>query len=403
MSDLLQWRRIEKNSKATGWKLSICNRKTLRVKTYLVHPEVVIAGPRSSDYLTTLFKAKQCPADSQHVNHVTTILELKDEFARAVPGLLNFMYYDSAVEHDLKWGVLYELASEWNVISLQTDIATRITQKLKKPHNAIAILAFANQFRSGNPLMEAAIQWCAYHLVEFHPIQARELEPKQFLQILRRNMMLGYGLRMEAFQRSDLVAHCIHANNKNDPQLLTTPKVLFALTDEDMLPFISAQFEAPEFLIAVSRLCSTPQDQELLSDLEDRCIQSMTTYWKDCVQGFRSTTSLERFFAKLPVRILVALLRRTKIETTSKWQQLKRQVSVETMAKLDPKFLAKRLLEVVETVLETSESNSSTDDESVSSGDQDDDLSITDPLENEDVDDYLRDLGLPELLQDMVF
>ena len=395
MSDL-QWRKLEKNSKATGWKLFICNRKTLRVKPYLVHPEVLIEGPRSSDFLATIFKAKQGPDDSQEAQ-VTTIVEVKDEFARAVPWLLNFMYYGPALEHELEWKVLYELADEWNVVSLQIDIATRLVQKLK-PHNAIGVLTYANQFRSGNPLMEAVVQWCAYHLTEFHPMQARQLEPKQFLQILRRNMMLGYGLRMEEFQRSDLVAHCIHANN--DPHL-TSPKILFALTNEDILPFVSAQFEAPEFLMAVARLCSTPEDQELLSNLEDRCIHSMTTYWKDCVRGFHSTDSLKKFFAQLPVRVLLALLQRTKIKTASKWQQLKRNVADETMAKVEPKLLAKRLLEVVEKVLESGES--STDDESVSSNDQDDDLSVTDPLENEDVEDYIQYLGLPELLEDTVY
>jgi hypothetical protein len=394
----LQWQQIEKNSKATGWKLFICNRKTLRVKTYLVHPEVLIVGPRSSDYLATIFKAKQCPDDSlSQEMDVTTIVELKDEFARAVPLLLNFMYYDSSVEQDLEWKVLYELATEWNFISLQSDIATRLKKRLK-PNNAIDILTYATQFRHGNPLMETTMKWCAYHLTEFDSIQARGLEPKQCLQILKRNMMLGYGSRMEEFQRSDLVAHCIHANNH--PQL-TSPKVLFALTDEEIVPFVSAQFEAPVFLIAVSRLCSTPEDQKLLSDLEDRCIQSMTTYWKDCARGFHSTASLKKFFSKLPVRVLLALLQRSKVKATSKWQQLKSQVSDETMAKLEPKFLAKHLLEVVEKILETSES--STDEESVSSGDQDDDLSVTDPLEHEDVDGYIQDLGLPELLDDTEF
>jgi hypothetical protein len=388
----LQWRKIEKNGKEIGWKLSIGNRKTLQVKTYLVHPEVVIVGPRSSDYLATIFQANQSP-DSEQVD-VTTFVELKDEFARAVPLLLNFMYYNSALEHDLEWKVLYNLANEWNVISLQIDIATRFKQTLK-PHNAIGILTYANQFRSGNPLMETAIQWCVSHLTEFYPIQARELEPTQFLQILRRNMILGYGSRVEEFQRSELVAHCIHANNH--PQL-TSPQVLFALTDEEILPFVSPQFEAPEFLIAVSRICSTPKDLDLLSDLEDRCIQSMTAYWKDCVRGFHSTASLKKFFEQLPVRVLLALLQRTKIKTDSKRQ---RQVSNKTMAKLEPKFLAKLLLKAVERVLETSDS--STDDESVSSCDQDDDLSITDPLENEHIDDYIQNLGLPELLEDAIF
>jgi hypothetical protein len=390
MSDL-RWRQIDKNSKKTGWKLFICNRETLRATTYLVHPEVVIEGPRSSDYLATIFKAKQCPAD-------LTIVEVKNEFATAVPWLLNFMYYGSGLkEHDVEWKVLYELAVEWNVISLQTDIAKGLTRKLRS-HNAIRILTYASRFRSGNPLMEAVIQWCAYHLTEFQPVQAREIEPKQFLKILRCNMTLGYGIRMEEFQRSDLVAHCIHANN--DPQL-TSPKVLFALTNEDILPFVSAQFEAPEFLIAVSRICKTPEDQELLSDLEDRCIQSMTTYWKDCVDGFRSRDSLKKFFSKLPIRVLLALLQRTKVKTASKWQQLKRKVSQETMSKIEPKFLAKRLMEVVDKVLETNES--STDEESVSSNDQDDDLSVTDPLEHECVDDYIQHLGLPELLEDNVY
>jgi hypothetical protein len=80
------------------------------------------------------------------------------------------------------------------------------------------------------------------------------------------------------------------------------------LINEDVLPSVSAQFEASEFLMTVARLCSTPEDQEPLSDLEDRCIHGMTACWEDRGGGFHSTDSLKKLFTRPPVRALLALL-----------------------------------------------------------------------------------------------
>jgi hypothetical protein len=72
--------------------------------------------------------------------HVTSVVEVKDELARAAPWLFDFMCCGPALEHELEQTALCELTNKWNMMSLQTDIAARLAQKLK-PHFAIGILS----------------------------------------------------------------------------------------------------------------------------------------------------------------------------------------------------------------------------------------------------------------------
>jgi hypothetical protein len=315
------------------------------------------------------------------------ILELNQEQARAIPLLLDFMYFyrsptpattstmeitpyyypprrtttknneanDDDEEEDqvlltngtdATFYTLYRLAQRWEIPAF-LRAAAKFQQKRLSKTNVLTILAFASQCSSStthnlwipndhdnqdtnnnnknnDPLLEATLDWCAAHLHEFkatsssptHDIVA-QLEPEHLLQILHKNKRLGVHVRIDDFARSALVARCIQ-NNAN--RALLTQDMLHRLTDEELLPFIGPRLEAPIFLLVQAQLlihhknhkegaggvppprssfCSMDgtikgmysgdgRDSAVreLSSLEQRCIQSITTYWQTCYMGF---------------------------------------------------------------------------------------------------------------------
>jgi hypothetical protein len=325
------------------------------------------------------------------------ILELNQEQARAIPLLLDFMYFyrsptpttttamddtsketthdyyypprrtttktdnDSKEDYnedeeedrvllsngtDATFYTLYRLAQQWEIPAF-LRAAAKFQQKRLSKTNILTILAFASQgslFTTHNnnnhnnlwiptnnqdhcnnhnndPLLEATLDWCAAHLHEFKvssssPTQdlVAQLEPEHLLQILHKNKRLGVHIRIDDFCRSALVARCLQ-NNAN--RALLTQDLLHQLTDEELLPFIGPRWEAPIFLLVQAQLLihkgggsvqSPPRSSfcsmdgtikgmysggdgrdsvvRELSSLEQRCIQSISTYWQTCYTGF---------------------------------------------------------------------------------------------------------------------
>ena len=313
---------IERSNKFVGWKLAVCHRETLRVDFYRIHREVVLFGPRPSEYLGSLweFGIQQHDQDDVDHNNILTILELPSRLAKtAVPLLLEYMYNGWNGDHEAQWKVMYELAHEWSVTTLQMDVATHIQHHKLSLDNLLDYFQCANAYPRSSPLMTACMDWCAEPLLEVPPLLAAALEPSLLLRILRRNKDMGYGQRVEDFQRSELVVHCVQANNN---KRLLTEGLLFLLTEEEMLPFLSPRFEAPEFLLAEARIANLSSID--LSNLQQRCIQSMTTYWKECIAGFDNDMGqVHEFFLQLHTLVLEELLKQTL-------QDLDRRMGVES-------------------------------------------------------------------------
>jgi hypothetical protein len=196
-----------------------------------------------------------------------------------------------------------------------------------------------NILENGETINDFSIHWLAHHLTQLTPSSgARNLEPAVLLQALQQNMGLRYELRVGPFLRSELVAHCVSRFYKNS--LLLTRDLLHQLTTEELLPFISPAFEAPVLLLAdcwllavatSSSSCSPPcwaqeQQQEQQQDddssnLSERCIQSITTYWKSCYDGFAMQGNddpddrLFQFIQELPSHVILQMISQTTSTT----------------------------------------------------------------------------------------
>ena len=311
---------IENRERKRSWKLHICHRETGCFECYTVHPDVVAFGAKGSNYLARLMDGEnqekysrqgdRC-ADKENFDTKqsrVTVVELNAKYAELIPYFLNFAYFYASQEDDedilgtdgsiKTFQALYELSIHWEISALRTELAKFQTRQFTFDC-ALEIMTFASQFctpssfpsSSGDLLLDAALDWFADHISELEPQEAGAFEPLHLLQILRKNMCHGIEVRVDDFTRSQMVANCVH---QNCSRLLLTKELLDQLTDEDLLPFISPRFEASVFLIAESRLSkkcnpSPAVDDDALTSLEERCIQSITTFWKSCCSGIKTT------------------------------------------------------------------------------------------------------------------
>ena len=304
-------------------KLYISYKETGKSECYTIHPHIVAFGGKGSKYLADIMSQEALEQQRRHqaspnediVNKTTdstcTIVELNVKYAPVIPYFLNFAYFYASQEDDEDilgtdgtintFQTLYELSVHWEISALRVELA-----KYQRQHftldTALGMLVFADQFSSSpsssasstDELLDATIDWYADHIFELEPSQAGDIEPHHLFQILEKNMELGIEVRVDDFIRSKMVAHCIH---QNCSPLLLTKTLLDKLTNETLLPFISPRFEASVFLIAESRLSKhgeTPayprNFDDDLTDLEQRCIQSITTFWQSCCSGIVSST-----------------------------------------------------------------------------------------------------------------
>jgi hypothetical protein len=170
------------------------------------------------------------------------------------------------------------------------------------------------------------IEYHAQRLANYTPQHVRgALPPALLYQVLERNQEMGYVERATFFQVSKLVAYSVYHNW----HAVTRP-LLWKLTDERKCPFLSPCFEAPVLLLIDSQLAASSSSSDSrrgkLSDLQERCIVSITTYWKACYQGLGTTPvgtigrnstcgnpdlSLLEFLHQLPKLVLLALLSKT--------------------------------------------------------------------------------------------
>ena len=258
-------------------------------------------------------------------------IDLDDEHARMIPPLLDFIYFYSKEEDDddnnngaasssgavgglnesLK--SLYELAVMWKVPDFQIAMA-EFQIKRFTAETALDALNFASQLSSSallqkhmssrdnetDPMLKSTMTWLATHMIEMKPSQLASIDPSLLLSILRQNQSLGVGYRIDDFARSKIVACCIH-HRRHLREASTLPlmakEVLYGLTEETLLPFINPKFEAPVLLLAEAQIRPDHIDIDHfnpmsrgLSNLEKRCIKSISTYWDSCYKGFSSSS-----------------------------------------------------------------------------------------------------------------
>jgi hypothetical protein len=176
---------------------------------------------------------------------------------------------------------------------------------------------------------QVSIEYHAQKLADYSPqhVLRGALPPALLYQILERNQVMGYVERATCFQVSKLVAYSVYHNR----HAVTRP-LLWKLTDERKCPFLSPCFEAPVLLLINSQLAASSSSSDPrrgeLSNLQERCIASITTYWRACYQGMGSTApiiettsrksaggnpdlSMLEFLHQLPKLVLLALLSKT--------------------------------------------------------------------------------------------
>ena len=306
------WRYLDADSDiATGsWKLSVKHREQNYVDTYLIHPEIVAAGPKRSEYLSSCYSTAPISINGMLDNSVWTILELKHSLARVVPLLLDFMYeITNKYENQSFSGMAaYELAELWGIPTFQKAIA-QDRKKALTTTNVFPVLQFASGFGYSNPLYETVVEWCAEHLNDFSPSQAGRFEPHVLLEILRKNMHMPEGVKIDLSARSRLIVSCIKAHNHSR---LLTKDLFYHITDEELLPVLNPRLDAPEFLLAEAKLSKGRETR--LSNLQRRCVQSITSQWQECVSGLgKDDKSLEKFLKQLSPLVQAELLVQTQI------------------------------------------------------------------------------------------
>ena len=359
------WRIAEAScSRRSEWTLSVVRRQSGKVDSYFIHPEIVAFGPKRSEYLASKYSLEQIKQSNSSEFSILTITEINDSVADVVPFMLDFMYSSpSDSSKGYSGAAAYELADSWGIPKFQ-EIAAADRKAFLTVKNIFPTIKFALKFGTvDNPLFEVATDWFAENLIGFPPSLAANLEPEILLLILRKNMQLPIASRIEFFSRGALVAHCI---KKNNHCRLLTKDVLYRLTSEEFLPFVSPRFEAPEFLLAEARLSKGHGDTKL-SNLQRRCIQSIATYWKDCLAGFGRNTNVRSFLEELSAPVLVELL----IQTTGDCSN----------CKLEATSIIDRLLEAMDKKGILDRSLESTDSETV----EDDEDESTDFSDEADV------------------
>jgi hypothetical protein len=251
-----------------------------------------------------------------------------------------------------------------------------------------------------------SIQWLAHHLAQLTPSGARNIEPAVLLQALKRNMTLRYELRVEPFLRSELVAHCVSGFYKNSTRL--TRALLHQLTTEELVPFISPAFEAHVLLLADCWLAASDGDDGS-SNLSERCIQSISTYWKSCYYGLATQGNPDyrifHFIEELPRHVILQLVYQTTANSESMWgtSRVEKNVSCDT----NPELPFLKLLRLIRPLLlETSHESAPDDDDILCSSDDEDsldDVSLDEAIDMEQLHSSLQSLGLDDLWSDDTF
>ena len=339
------------------------NSSNNRLIRYRIHRNIVGFGPRKSDYLTRLFRHKN---DSQRSNQnennddgisqtTTTIsttngvttLHLKKSLIQVFPMVLDFMYYtpkeqsSSQTLNSEKACCVFRLSEILEIPALQ-NFVVEFYRKNTSLKNISEFLTNATKHECDR--LELVAKAKIGSLITEKPELAGLIPPKFLKSILEigRNQSLElrgkdpitYTVEMEESQSkhwSKAAYICVSRVGDHSPQTTLTSTELSELFDEALLPFIDPsialrviqldyqlllqeqqQRQSSSMSTISDSSLSSSQQQQPYTNLQKRCVLSLTNDWSNFLSEFNNSqqqeTEVSDALKVLPSHVLADIL-----------------------------------------------------------------------------------------------
>lgn len=307
----LSWRLDPKRS-LSDWTITVYIQGRLYHEIYYVHKSVLAVGPRRSLYFAAAFQnrdphgelddnfgstfddsfvqapVQKMPPPTQHIDldKANCSLELEELAAESFPVLLDFLYSGELAVATHNVTALNALAERLQIKLLRRRIRDFWTQDLTMETVCI-YYEHARVFGDNRILAHAEI-YCAEHLFEIREHAVIELlttvDPLFFLHVITHPALTGASLRLSLL----VAVYCNIHKEELDAERFCE------LTGPLHLPVLEVK-AAKALLELEDELCG--RDPGLpLSSLKARCIEVLSTHWKEACLTDNDQVHLPRLF-----------------------------------------------------------------------------------------------------------